>query len=134
MLLSIFILSCNKCEDIDCFTPPLPIYFELIDSQTGENLIENGTFRENDILLINTSNNDEKQAFSTDSNKIEVAFWNGGGTIAFLLKGEPRFNFSIRAESKTNGCCSFTEYSNQSLTNADYEEDESTDTYRVKID
>lgn len=33
--------SCNiisECEDIDCFTPPDPFQFELVDKLTGENL------------------------------------------------------------------------------------------------
>ncbi|MCG8893905.1 hypothetical protein G1K97_07375 [Tenacibaculum finnmarkense] len=37
----LFMQSCNiisECEDIDCFTPPDPFQFELVDKLTGENL------------------------------------------------------------------------------------------------
>lgn len=59
LLITAIFCQHHGSED-DCgeyFTPPSPLFFELIDKETGENLFTNGTYDADQIEVTNSLDN-----------------------------------------------------------------------------
>ena len=69
LMVSIAVLdsSCDKCRNIDCFTPPNEFRFQLLDKDSGEDLVANGTFSADEISVFSIADNEKHDLeFSTD--------------------------------------------------------------------
>lgn len=145
---SIFVLllsfqSCRKidCVDIACFTPPQPFYFELLDSTTHEDLFINGTLDSNQIEVFNiTNNNDVDYNFIlADSNRAVVIYGIGGELertqveVTLRVSNIDILNLFLDSESISNNCCTYTQYNEVRIKNANYEKDNETGVYQIFI-
>ncbi len=60
--------QCGKCDDIECFTPPSEFRFQLLDKDSGEDLVANGTFHADEISVFSIAGNKKHELqFSTGS-------------------------------------------------------------------
>jgi len=143
LIFALFLMSCNEdddCGEIDCTTPPVTFWFDIVDSTTGENVFDNGTYARSDIDLTDTLS-DEPVAYNfitvNERNLIEITSVGEETEVVNIevsLVGESIFQFYVDAERKTEDCCNFTEYNEIELTGANFELDNETGIYRVFID
>lgn len=129
----------NDCEDLACFTPPRGFSFELVDAETKENLFTNGTFNPDQIEVLNSDDN-SKREFSfiseDDVNIIQIGSIGWESEIAeVVLKvgDETILNLFVDCERVSRNCCSFTEYNEIRIDDAEYELDPQTEIYTVFI-
>lgn len=102
----------NECEDILCTTGPSPLYLQLIDANTSENLIESGVIDVEDLTILNENNSPHKFQYIPihgdyfleissekfdDSPKINSIYVNDSLISEFI------FQYEIVSEN----CCSF---------------------------
>ncbi|MGI9530177.1 hypothetical protein [Lutimonas sp.] len=129
----------NDCEDVACFTPPRGFAFELVDAQTRENLFTNGTFDSDQIQVLNMDDN-SKREFSfiseDDLNIIQIGSigWETEIAEVVLKVGDKTIlNLYVDCERLSRNCCSFTEYNEIRIENAEYELDQQSEVYTVLI-
>lgn len=111
LLISFLTLLCC-CRNDDCFTPPDPVVFEILDS-TNQNIIANSTIDPSDIFIqenVGNGNSYGVQIKKTDDNKIllrEIGYFNGTKdyTVYLALPNDVRkFNFSVQSSKRTQKC------------------------------
>ncbi len=137
IIVLVFAQACKKDECGDCFTPPAPFMFEIVDKTTGENLFTNGTFQPAAIKVTNTENN-ENIAFSfLDEDSINVVVINTIGwktekvNLRFEISNQLIFSMYVDAERLFENCCSFTRYNEIVISGTAYEADPTTEIYRI---
>jgi hypothetical protein len=139
LTLTVFIIitSCEKCGE--CFSPPSPFIFELVNEQ-GENIFSNQSFNKSQLNIEQIS---DKQKFEyqfiseNDLNIIEIVSigWTSEQVeLSFQLDGVEVFTFCVSAERTSEDCCSFTRYNNIKLAGANFELDDQTGVYRVTVE
>lgn len=141
ILLIVIFQSCSN-EDCDsCFTPPESFRLELIDRESGENLLTNGTYKPKDLTLTDVLNNNEAVEFTflseNDTNLIHIGSIGWETEIVNLkmaVSGTPVFELYVDAERKTDACCSFTEYNKITITHSEFELNTQTGIYRVFVE
>ncbi|MBP1838287.1 hypothetical protein [Formosa algae] len=135
-------LSCNTddCEDYNCFTPPSPFLFELVDKTSGENLFTNVTYSPEDINIINTLNNNAKTEFEfIDEDNYNIIQINSIGwktetvNLEVKIKDETIFNLYVDSERKNEDCCSFTNYKAVEIQNVEYTQEDQFDIYTILV-
>lgn len=137
--LMIMVLSCDKCRDIDCFTPPGTFRFKVVDKDSRENLFTNGTYDKNDIQITNLKN-DSKVEFTFLEGDLNVISIGGIGWEKEIVDAEIKvsdkvlFNFYVDAERAYGNCCSYTKYNEQRVYNCDFELDSNNGMYSILID
>ena len=146
ILIAAMILLCTQactdrdCEDLLCFTPPIPFAFELVDKNSGENLFTNGTFDSDDIEVVNVSDNSRREFvfISEDAlNIIQIGSlgWENEIAEVVLKVGDQKIlNVYVDSERVSENCCNFTKYNEIRIDNADYELDQQSGIYTVLID
>ncbi len=112
------LISCNKCKDYDCFTPPQSYKLILMDSANGNDLIYNGTFEIRFIKIINNKGQVVETNYSADSTNQKTiinstAFWNtDADNINYNIKiqvdtGDIIIPFEILQKEHNENCCTF---------------------------
>lgn len=142
LFILLIIQSCSDddCSDIDCFTPPNPFVFELVDKQTGENLFTNGYFNSEDIEIINIDDNTEIGYIFISENDINMIEIISIGWKTEIVECTLNINDSeilslyVDAKRINGNCCSFTSYEEIRIENTDYEYDDQTTIYRILVD
>ncbi|MDN3641457.1 hypothetical protein QWY87_02000 [Lutimonas halocynthiae] len=146
LLIAVMILlssqACDDkdCEDVLCFTPPMPFAFELVDKDTGENLFTNGSYDSNDIEVLNVSDNSRREFVfisENDLNIIQIGSIGWDSEIAeVVLKvgDETILNLYVDSERISEDCCNFTKYNEIRIDNAEYELDQQRGIYTILID
>ncbi|WP_375560774.1 hypothetical protein ACE193_24270 [Bernardetia sp. OM2101] len=115
------ISSCDKCADTECFTPPESFYFQLIDKETNQNLLQNGTYTLSDIRIKSIAenkvhtlkidsieSNGQKKAILIDN---EIGWENGNDNKNYILsiKDSVEYSFVHYSKKKRGDCCTFYE-------------------------
>lgn len=146
ILIAVFILfgmqACvdKDCEDILCFTPPMPFVFELVDKESGENLFTNGSYDSDDIEVFNVNDNSQREfrfISENELNVIQIGSIGWGDEIAEvgLKVGDIMIlNLYVDSERVSENCCNFTKYNEIRIDNAEYELDQQSDIYTILID
>ncbi|CAM4279393.1 hypothetical protein [Zobellia nedashkovskayae] len=142
LLFLLFTQSCKNddCETIACFTPPTPFEFELVDITSGENVFTNGTFSSSDIKVIDVADESAIDFFFIAENDYNILQINTVGweteivTYSIQIASEPVFELYVDAERKSNTCCASTEYKEVRIDNADFELDEDTGIYKIRVE
>lgn len=141
LLILLVVQSCNDkdCEDISCFTPPFIFTFDILDKETGENLFDNGTYTEEQIEVVNKSDGSERayEFIGGEINFLRIPSIGWETEIAEVLvklDGEEAFTLFVDVERRTENCCSFSEYNETRIDNADYEYDQQREFYRVYLE
>jgi hypothetical protein len=136
-----FILACeDDCAEIACFTPPMNFDLELVDKDSNENLFENESFNAIDISVVNVNNNVPIAFDFINENNLNLIQISGIGwetelITALISVGETQIaNLVVDAERKSENCCSFTEYNEISIENAEFELNGETAIYTIFVD
>ncbi|KJD33381.1 hypothetical protein PK35_05850 [Tamlana nanhaiensis] len=134
-LFALIILSCNNsddntpdCSTVDCAV--VGLFIKVIESNSGENFIENHAITTEDITV--TSNENEAISFSVygDSSTqykhtIATSFFSSEDLIIDIENLESIRVSYDRIEPKTNQCCDFGDIENVEVTsNQNFEFDE----------
>ncbi|CDF78025.1 conserved hypothetical protein [Formosa agariphila KMM 3901] len=138
LICTLLCFSCSQDDTVDCFTPPNPFYFEIVDATTEENLFTNGTFKAEDITLINILNENTPVEFTfiTEDNyniiDINSVGWQTE-IVNFELKVEDEtiFNLYVDATRKSEDGCNFTTFNKVEIQNAAYLLDNELDLYKI---
>lgn len=129
--------SCKKEECGDCFTPPGPFMFEIVDKISGENLFSNGTFDPTDIKVTDTDNNVYIPFNFMDEDSINIIGINSIGwqtekvNLRLEIADQPIFSMYIDAERLFENCCSFTRYNEIVMRDTEFELDPTSDIYTI---
>ncbi|MEZ4982474.1 MAG: hypothetical protein R2769_13010 [Saprospiraceae bacterium] len=108
--------SCDKCTDIDCFSPPNPLFFSIVDSLSNNDwFIENGidpTFVK--IYSIGESRYHPIQFDLVDSvyrfSDSEIGWENGGLKTDYRIEIDTvQLPFKYETSIINRDCCSFYE-------------------------
>lgn len=136
VLMLIFTQSCESDSPMDCFTPPVGLYFELIDEVTGENLFTNGTYTSDQIEVINIENG-ESVAFSfIDENDYNVFSIDGIGwatevvNYSINISDKSIFELYVDSELYDEGCV-YSFYNEIRIDNSEYELDSESGIYKI---
>ena len=130
----------KDCEDILCFTPPMPFVFELVDKDSGENLFTNGSFDSDDIEVLNVNDNSRREfkfISENDFNIIQIGSigWENEIAEVVLKVGDISIlNLYVDSERVSENCCNFTKYNEIRIDNAEYELDQQSGIYTILID
>ncbi|WP_291727992.1 hypothetical protein [Bernardetia sp.] len=111
--------SCDTCGDTECFTPAEPFYFQLIDKETNENLLENGTYLLSDVRIKSLARN-ELHLLELDSVEIngqkELVLMDAeigwepnreNKNYTLILADSLEFDFVYETEERKGECCTF---------------------------
>ena len=120
-LLTFLFFGCDKCKDVECFSSPESFYFQLIDKETNQNLLQNGTYKLSDIYIKPTFrsgvHNLELDSIEIEGRKEVVVIdreigWQSGKEYKdyiFLLKDSLFHNFVYYTEEMQEECCTYYE-------------------------
>jgi len=146
ILIAAMILLCTQactdrdCEDLLCFTPPIPFAFELVDKNSGENLFTNGTFDSDDIEVVNVSDNSRREFVFISEDALNIiqigslGWENEIAEVVLKVGDQTILNVYVDSERVSENCCNFTKYNEIRIDNADYELDQQSGIYTVLID
>lgn len=108
LLLLIFSFLQNCRDEVDCFTPPEPVYFKFVDATTGENLITNGTLIPKDFSVIDQNGVSENFKFIDENNlnavSVNVGWFDGTKNYTFNLGNSKNFKFNVVSRKLTGKC------------------------------
>lgn len=102
----------NDCRHDDCFTPPPDIYFELVDSANGENLIQQGTLPESPIVITDEENSTvdctlDKYSTGWMIRSSELGWKIGSHTYTLTVGDTLDVKFLLNMEIIDTKCCTF---------------------------
>lgn len=133
------LLSCENCNEIDCFTPPNSYIIQLIDKETGNDLIAVDELDHAEIRLFNKTQSVYEEitieAVDEQSNFIMINIaWNKGLNVYSMeIKDKEAFEITGHFERVYEDCCSFTKVHEFSIDNAEYQLDSNQYVYMVYI-
>lgn len=138
----LFIQACdnNDCEDLACFTPPMPFAFELVDKDSGENLFTNGTYNPDDIEVLNVLDNSKKEFRFISENEINIIQigsigWENQIEDVVLKVGDKTIlNLYVDSERVSENCCSFSKYNEIRIDDAEYEFNQQSGVYTIFLE
>jgi hypothetical protein len=144
VLLLVTFQSCTKynCEDVACFTPPQPFYFEFVDKTTGDDLFANGKLDSTQIEVFNSADttNIEYNFIGTDTSNLVVIYgigWEKDRTkvdVTMNVSGVDLFYLYLDSERMTDECCTYTQYHEVRIDSAEYKISPETGIYTVLLD
>lgn len=139
ILLSILLVSCgDDCND--CFTPPQSFIFEIVDKNTGENLFTNNTFQPNQINIRDIATNAAAEysfISENDMNLIQISNIGFKTEIVSLkidIANSHIFDFYVDVERRKDDCCSFTQYKEIQISDAEFQQDPESGFYKILVD
>lgn len=140
ILLSAQACDDKDCEDLLCFTPPMPFAFELVDKDSGENLFTNGSYDPDDIEVLNVSDNSRREFVFISENELNIiqigsiGWENEIAEVVLKVGDETILNLYVDSERVSEDCCNFTKYNEIRIDNADYELDPQSGIYTIRIE
>lgn len=128
----------DKCEDVDCFTPPQEFAFNIVDKATGENVFATGEFTREDVDVYNANDQWTKHQFNSygDTNLLilpEIGWTLERTAYTIHLSDQDSINFVLDMEERHDNCCTFFRKTEFGVTNHDWTEIDSTGVIRVEI-
>lgn len=132
--------ACSDEEECGaCMTPPNYFVFELVDSNTGENLFANGTFNSDDIEVLDASDHRIEFTFieENDINLIEINTIGWQTEIVnyrINIASENIFDLYVDAKRLSEDCCSFTRYNEIEIGNVEFSLSTETGIYTIFVD
>lgn len=112
-LISIFVIaSCaekENCRDIECVVEPSPLYIDLIDEQSNENIFAAGILVDStDLYLINSELEDLKFSILKDSYLMEVpdiTSEEGPYVYQIIIRSDYIITFKLDMKTEEIDCC-----------------------------
>jgi len=139
-ILAFFLMTaCSDEECGECFSPPAFFAFDLVDSESGENVFANGTFNPDEIEILDASGNQLVFNF-IDVEKFKLIEINTIGWRTEIVNyrinigSENIFDLYVDAERLSEDCCSFTRYNEIEIGNAAFSLNAETEIYTILVD
>lgn len=138
-LLIIFsIQSCdsNDCETVVC-APNSIFQFQLIDKNSGENLLTNGAYQISNLNILNTETENEVGFDFTPENAIvSVQTPNNTETVNYTIQisSENLFQVAIEKERISGECCSGINFTSVEISNVDFQLNSQLGTYTILLE
>lgn len=136
LITCILLTGCIGKNCPDCDPPPPAIIFDLVDKLSGENLFTNQTLDGSKIKLINAENQERLGFDMIDDNRLILFYglWNTEIiTIQVHHDSDLLFSLYIDAIEVSDGCCSYIEYQEMELINAEGNYDVRSEIYTVRL-
>jgi len=118
-------------------TPPSPFYFEIRDAETDVNIFTAGLADPQNLRLINASTNEDIEFDFLDENDYNVIMigsigWKTENIAADLFLADVKvFTLNVDATRQSNDCCSWTDYNDIEIEDADFTQDNNSNSYVV---
>jgi len=132
-----FLQSCTDddedCSATICDAGYADLNFQIIDSNTGENIFDNIASSEG-ITVVETSNDLEAdfQVIEKNEQKILVIYTFNDAQFSVMYEDEEIFTFSVEGEAITEGCCPAIAITDLSIEGAEYRYDETNDIHVIE--
>ena len=133
-----FLQSCVTDDDEDCSATicdagSVDLNFQIIDSNTGENIFDNIASSEG-ITVVETSNNLDAdfQVIEKNEQKTLVIYTFNDADFSVIYADEEIFSVSVEGEAITEGCCPSTAITDLSIEGAEYMYDETNDIHVIE--
>jgi hypothetical protein len=133
-----FLQSCGTDDDEDCSATICDagyadLNFQIIDSNTGENIFDNIASSEG-ITVVETSNDLEAdfQVIEKNEQKILVIYTFNDAQFSVMYEDEEIFTFSVEGEAITEGCCPTIAITDLNIEGAEYWYDETNDIHVIE--
>ncbi len=141
LLLLIFLSfsSCDKCKDVDCFTPADPFVFDLVSKTTGDDLIATGYYDKNDFRVNGETENPTRNfrfielEESTYIQVYHTSFETGIVNYEVTVLDQLLFSFYVDATKLEGECCASIRYNEVLIDAADYIYDQERGVYTVLV-
>lgn len=130
----------DDCDGVDCFTPPEPFAFELVEKSTGENLFTSGVFSPEDINIVNLDDQSIVEFQFIDENDINLIQINSIGwesqivNYSIEISSESLFTLFVDAERLRENCCAFTRYNKIEIDGSGFELNELSGLYKILVE
>ncbi len=137
----LIIFSVSSCETNDCETvvcaPNSTFQFQLIDKNSGENLLANGTYQISNLNITTTESESEVGFELTTENAI-VSLETPNNTesinYAVQISSENLFQVAIEKERITGECCSVINFTSVAISSVDFQINSELGTYTILIE
>ena len=133
-----FLQSCGTDDNEDCSATicdagSADLNFQIIDSNTGENIFDNIASSEG-ITVVETSNNLDAdfQVIEKNEQKTLVIYTFNDADFSVMYADEEIFSVSVQGEAITEGCCPSTAITDLSIEGAEYMYDETNDIHVIE--
>jgi len=133
-----FLQSCGTDDDEDCSATicdagSADLNFQIIDSNTGENIFDNIASSEG-ITVVETSNDLEAdfQVIENNEQKTLVIYTFNDAEFSVMYADEEIFTVSVEGEAITEGCCPTIAITDLSIEGAEYMYDEMNDIHVIE--
>lgn len=116
--------SKDECEDIDCTTPPMPLYFEIIDETMGLNAFESGLIQPSDIYITNKDSENIPYDYLNQRKLIrmsEITFTTGPHVYQLGIKNELLITFKLDMKTEEVNCCTVYKFIDLKVITIPYE-------------
>ncbi len=136
-----FLQSCSDigCNE-NCFTPPNTFVFELVDSETGENLFTNGTLSRAGILVNHSESGASEDFTFYDQEDLNLLVLHTIGWETEIIELDVTvgttdvFSIYVDSERVSDDCCAFTEFNEIRIESANYEYLPNSNIYKILLD
>lgn len=131
----LIVQGCCNCDE--CFSPPEPFVFEIVDKSTGENLFTNGTYDPDQLQVVKASDNMHVEfSFNRENNvnllQINSIGWETEAADLLIKVGnEIIFELIVDAERVSEDCCTFTRYHEIKIEQAEYNVEPTSGIYKI---
>ena len=132
-----FLSSCDKCKDMDCFTPPQEFIFQFVDS-LGNDLYTQGKLDTNNIDARDEDHHKIDYQLHKNNNSYYFIFggigWNTGSHSYIIdLDSNVTFNLSLDMEERHENCCTFYHRNSFDIQPYSWQESSTTGIFTVTI-
>ena len=136
----VFTASCSNDDCGECFTPPNSLYLELLDKETDENLFSNGTYDADQIEILRSIDN-SSVGFTfigeNDKNIIainEIGWKTEKVNLLVNVSDLTLISLFVDVERLSEDCCSYSNFNEIRVSNAESTLDPETGIYQIFIE
>lgn len=141
LLTALAFTSCdktNKCQNIDCFTPPQQFIFDIVDGETETNVFLTGDFDRADVAAADENGDWENLQFLDygDTNLLvlpEMGWNTGKHQYTISLDAETEINIVLEMQEAYENCCTFFRVIDFDVEDYEWYEVDNSELVRVKI-
>lgn len=133
--------SCDKCKDVACFTPPSGLNFQLVDKDSGEDLVANGSFDIDEISIVPMSGQKAHDLQTSENGGAHIFSdaaigWDAGAensSYELRLNPSTALPFTYETKAVNKDCCTFYELVSFSFDAIEIIYNDTTGVYQLKI-
>lgn len=121
----------NDCSAVSCATPDAILDFQIVDSETGENITESIISGNALEVINNTSGTEPNYEFIVEEDILRI-YISSNVDYTIIFGDEEVFSLMTDAERNTEGCCSSTTINDLNIVGAEFERNEENGIYLIE--